>query len=218
MDAFDGSFDYTDLVEHAVDMGGGQAGTAADVRRVRRAFQLLLNSWENRGFNTWRIKTISVAGRGPRITLPRQVDDTVQVSVANTDASETPLRRIGPQQYARLVNKGMQGIPAQYYLERGEPPVLVVYPTGRGRVERFSVQAVLRPSDWDRYGNALDVPSRWMRATVTGCALGLAQQRPNGDGQYNEELIARLSADSEQATQEALDADRQRTDYVVRIG
>lgn len=211
-------FDFADVVDEAVSLSGGESGTAQDVVSARRILVLLLTEWENEGFNTWRIKNMSAGGMGPFIGLSDDVSDVIQVNVrtqlSQTSGSMSPMTRIGAHQYSMLVDKTISGMPAQWYLDREEPPRLFVYPIGRsGATEQFSVTYVSTPADFDRYGNDIDAPSRWLPAVVNGIAHELSMRRPG----VSDSRIAMLQGKAGQSLRNALAADRQRVGYRPRF-
>jgi hypothetical protein len=212
-----GSFEFSDVVDEAVDRSGGQEATAADIMKVRRGLRLLTERWIAQGYNTWRIEstTININGSDGKVCLPACVDDVIQVNTVRPDGGETTLRRISPVEYAQLTSKKTQGSPSQYYLDRKEEPVLFLFPIGSLTEDQdVSVWYVARPTDFDRYGDTTDdVPGRWLDALVSGLALDLARKRPP----YNEALIQRLKAEAAEAEDLAQRADRGRYSFRYRI-
>lgn len=211
-----GSFDFSDVVDEAVDRSGGETSTAADVLRVRRGMRMLTERWAAQGFNTWRIatKTFTISGTAQTITLGDDVDDVIQVNSQRQGLGEQMMRRISPSQYAQLTTKDSQGQPSQYYLDRRDNPVLFLFPIGTpGYETTILVYYVQRPENFERYGDTTDdVPGRWLEALISGLALDLARKRPP----YNEELIARLKVEAADAEDLAQRADRGRQRYRYR--
>lgn len=219
-------FDFADVFDEVVDRAGGELSTAADVVRVRRGLRLLLERWEAQGFNTWRIRTVRlfVPGVSPRVALPDDVDDIININVVRRfgpecddrhwhhTGSEAPISRISAAQYAQLGSKLNEGYPSQYWLDRQDPPALMLHPVGRCELV---ITYVERPAAFQRYGNSLDdVPGRWLEAMIMGLAHDLARKRPP----YNEGLIARLKTEAALAEQLAQDADRDRSRFRYQIG
>lgn len=206
-------FDFADIFDDVVDRSGGEGSTAADVDRVRRGLRLLLERWEAQGFNTWRIRTLTVQSSGltPIVKLPDCVDDVLNVSTTRHD-STVSIRRITATEYAQLANKDSDGQPAQYWLDRrADGPLLHIYPIGAALL---SVTHVERPAAYDRFGgNEEDVPGRWLEAMIVGLAHDLARKRPP----YNEQLIARLKGEAAEAEDIAQRADRDRSRFRYRM-
>lgn len=212
-----GSFDFSDVVDEAVDRSGGEGSTGADVLRIRRGMRMLTERWAAQGFNTWRIatKTFTISGAAtPSIALGSDVDDVIQVNSQRQGLGEQPMRRISPSQYAQLTTKDTQGQPSQYYLDRQDNPKLFIFPIGTPGFETtLFVYYVSRPEDFARYGDTTDdVPGRWLEALISGLALDLARKRPP----YDEQLIARLKAEAAEAEDLAQRADRGRQRYRYR--
>lgn len=222
----DTGFDFADLCDDAVQRAGGTTATAEDIIKIRRSLRIILERWAALRYNTWRIEVKRVAlGGSARIKLPKNVDDVFQVNARNgmgvnaVDQTESPMTRIGPEQYAQITNKMTKGQPTQYFLNRTMGAAeLYVYPVGRSNaVEELDIWYVARPDKFDTYGNEVDAPGRWLEALVSGVALELARKRPNEDGSYNEGLIQRLKMEADEANLIAQNADRQRHRYRFRI-
>ena len=216
-------FDFADVVEDAVQRSGGETATAEDILKVRRGVRLILERWAAMRYNTWRLSTLSVLAAGPEVRLTDKIDDIITVTSAlGSGGTESPMTRIGPEQYFKLTTKDTPGTPSQWYLSReNDSPKLFIYPIGAsGQTTTLNIYAVTRPAAFDSYDNGLDAPSRWLEAMVLGCALQLAQKRPiNIEGvatTYDEPLIARLTSEYLQALDVASNADRQRTTYRLR--
>lgn len=207
-------FDFSDIFDDVVDRAGGEQSTATDVIRVRRGMRLLLERWEAQGYNTWRIRTLTVraSGTSPEVRLPACVDDVLQVNSLRYENSESPMRRISAVEYAQLATKKSTGQPAQYWLDRArEAPVLHIYPIGPAPI---IVTYVERPADYDRFGAGdIDVPGRWLEALILNLAMDLAKKRPP----YDEALVSRLTREAAEAEILAQDADRDRSRYRYKI-
>ena len=217
-------FDLVDIIEHAVQSSGGQTALAEDITKARRALRIIMERWTAQRFNTWRLSNCQIALAGnPKVRLDHTVDDVFQVNVSwgQGGGQQSPMSRIGVDQYSELTNKLTAGRPTQYYLNRTEPPDLFIYPIGNpGDV--LDVWYVERPAAFDVYGTDVDAPSRWTEALVKCVALELARTRKiidkeGNDIGYNESLIARLEREAGIATELAQNADRQRVSYRFRI-
>ena len=211
-----GSFEFSDVVDEAVERSGGQEATASDVTKVRRGLRLLTERWLAQGYNTWRVEQQQFVATGisTHINLPKNVDDVIQVNSTRNGSTEKAMRRISPIEYAQLASKEAKGNPSQYYLDRKEQPKLFLFPIGDPYfADQINVWYVSRPEDFDRYGDTTDdVPGRWLEALVSGLALDLARKRPP----YNEPLIQRLKAEAAEAEDLAQRADRSRERYRYR--
>lgn len=213
----DTGFSFADLVDEAHDRAGGGELSAQDVIRVRRGLRILTERWTAQGFNTWRVETFSVgvSGGSPTVTLPRNVDDVIEInSVVEGVPTEGIMRRITASDYARLTSKMTNGRPSQWWLHRTECPQLEIFPIGYSdKTVTLNVMAVMRPAAFDRYNPEDDVPGRWLEALIIGLAHDLARKRPP----FDEALISRLSNERTEAEGIAQRADRDRANYRVRI-
>lgn len=207
-------FTFADVYDEVVSRAGGEQTTAEDVIRVRRGLRLLLERWEAKSFNTWRIRmrrVVAVGGQ-PFIALPPCVDDIIHV----THVRGGELTRIPPDRYMTIGPKDRLGTPGEYWLAREECPKLYLHPTGNG--DQLEVWYVERPADFNASSaNMGDVPGRWLEAMILGLALDFARKRPGDGGVYNEGLIQRLAAEAAEAEDIAMRADRDRSRFRYRI-
>ena len=210
-------FDFPDIVDEAVFRSGGMTATAQDVVNVRRSLKLLLERWNNEGFNTWRFKTKTflISPEATHVTLPANVDDVINVNSITLSSSESPMRRIGVDEYSKLTTKLTKGQPSMFFLSREACPKLFYYPVGREAIsEQLIVTYMERPAAFDRTSNEVDAPGRWLEALILGLALDLARKRPP----YDEPTIQRLTVESGAAEDLAQRADRQKHNFRVRMG
>lgn len=209
-------FDFADLVEEASERAGGDTTTATEVYSLQRSLYLIQQDWQQKHFPTWRVttETFVLNGESTFITLPSCVDDVMNVNSAVNNMGTAPMRRMPPTEYAQLTSKETSGRPAQYYLQRSDPPCLFIYPIGVESGETtLEVMYIERPPEFERYSPNSDVPGRWTRALVAALALELAEKRPP----YNEALIQRLTNNKEKAEELANRDDRGRQRFRVRM-
>jgi hypothetical protein len=209
-------FDFADIYDEVVSRSGGEQTTAEDVQRVRRGMRLVLERWEQKGYNTWRIKqtTVTAAGSASGVKLSACVDDVLQVLSQGSSAIE----RIPMARYMQIPDKDATGSPSQWALFRSDPPVLRLYPCGSTTAtDTLEVWYVERPEAFDNVANLdSDVPGRWLEALILSLAHDFARKRP-GLGGYNEALIARLDAERREAEDICMRSDRDRARYRYRI-
>lgn len=209
-------FDITDIMEDVFERIGGQAATASEVASFNRSFSLVEQDWMQLNYPTWRVRTTEVFVNGvtTSITLGDDIDDVLHVNSRVDSGSEAPMRRIHPDEYARLTTKGTTGRPAMFYLQRTEPPEIFFYPIGSpGQSHSLVITYIERPADFARYSVDSDVPNRWIRALVQCLAADMARKRQP----VNEALVQRLTAEADRATALASRDDRQRAQYRIRM-
>jgi len=206
-------FIFADIYDEVVSRAGGEQSTAEDVIRVRRGMRIVLQRWMNKGYNTWRLSSTSVIAGGYSniIDLPEDLDDVIEVE---RDAGGQ-LTRISPDAYMAITNKMLGGTPGQYWLNRSEPPKLYIHPIGYSTLPTtLTVWHVKTPAHFAPHLNNMDdVPGRWLEALILALSHDLASKRPP----YNEALISRLKMDAQEALDDALRADRDRSRYRMRI-
>lgn len=205
----DTGFTFADVYDEVVSRAGGEQTTAEDVARVRRGLRLLLERWEAKGYNTWRIRhtDIITPTQVNHVALPRNVDDVVHV----VREQGGTLERIPMDQMMALDFQTSNGTPGNWALFRSEQPLIYFFPWGTST--RVRVWYVERPEDYQSgSANMDDVPGRWLEAMIIGLAHDFARKRPP----YNEPLIARLKGEAAEAEDIAQRADRDRARYRYR--
>lgn len=207
-------FTFSDIYDETVSRAGGEQTTAEDVVRVRRGLRMLLERWEAKGFNTWRIRSMKVQASGAQkfVQLPVRVDDVIHVTPEGGGA----LQRVPADRYMTMGGRETKGRAASWWLAREEPPKLYLHPSGNG--ETLEVWYVQRPEHYDAVNSNMDdIPGRWMEALILGLAHDFARKRPGPGGVYDEPLIARLRGESAEAEGIAERADRDRARYRYRV-
>ena len=220
-------FTGEDLIDEALRFAGGEESTAEDVISARRSMYLLLEEWSARWGQTFRVSRyfIDALPAAPGIVLAPDVDDLISVIVStrvapSADETFVPAsERLDASEYSQIGDKLTPGQPSSFYLERSEPPLLYLYPTGVGLAATIWFHR--KPSPFDHDSNGLDVPRRWYRALMLGVARDVAAKRPwpNDAALMNshEARIQRLEGWAAAAFAEARPADRHRSPFRVRI-
>jgi hypothetical protein len=212
-------FDFVTIYEEVVSRAGGEQSTAEDVLKVERGLRIILQRWMNKRYPTWRVEhtTVAASGYSAAIPLSRGVDDVLGANVIDrrTGDTLTVMQRVSGSTYRQFANKHTHGMPAQFWVNRGEPPELMVFPIGTpGTVHVIELWYVATPPEWKRGSSGSEVvPSRWLEALLWAGAHDLASKRPP----YDEALITRLKAEKDEAEAIALDADRDRARFRYRI-
>jgi hypothetical protein len=215
-------FDFPSIYEEIVARAGGEQSTAEDVLKVERGVRLVLQRWANQRYPTWRVTrvTLTASGYTDTIPMPTDVDDILQASVVNQDGSKVlDMTRVPGSRFMQMGNRSLEGTPSQFWLNRAEPPELMIYPCGiRGRVTLLALWVVATPPEWTHGDPGVSVvPQRWLEALIVAGAHDLASKRPAEGGTYDETLIARLKVERAEAEKIALDADRDRAHFSYRI-
>lgn len=242
-------FTGDDLIEEALRYAGGEQSTAEDVLSARRSMYLHMEEWSARWGQTFRVGRIFIdllpatpgfplqvtadtlpegggGETGDSTIVVQDVDEVIDVVVAAKPGEVQPTKtfipvanRLSASEYAKVTDKLTDGQPSSYYLERSEPPLLFLHPTGAGRAATIWFHR--KPDAYNQDFNTIDVPRRWHRALVLGTALHVAAKRPwpNDPAMMNSQQarLAQLEKWAEAAYAEARPSDRERTPYRVRI-
>jgi hypothetical protein len=121
--SFDLSID--DIVEEAYERCGIQTNSGYDLRKARTSLNILFSEWGNRGIHLWKteLQTQALTAGTATYTTPSSTNDVLEayISTASSSGSSTTdqtLSKIDRSTYAALPNKGSQGTPSQYYVDR----------------------------------------------------------------------------------------------------
>jgi len=200
-----------DLFEHAFREAGMNMMTGQDLRDARRALNLLLAEWGNRGLNLWTIKshTINLTAGVNTYNLPADcidvIDHVIRTNPGSEDQYDRQVGRISQSTYAKLSNKLARQLPTQCYVGRTISPTITVYPTPDQNYE-MPIWYLRRLEDTTYSHNTTDAPVRFLPALVAGLAYRLAKMRPS----FPMDRIAMLKQDYEEQFGMAADEDRDR--------
>ena len=134
------SFDLTidDIVEEAFERTGIKGvRTGRQLKQARTSLNILFAEWGNRGVHLWKVELDQVAlvqGQA-NYTVNTDVSDVLEAYISSTSGTpvtttnDLSLSKIDRSTYAALPNKGTQGQPSQYYVDRQTTPVIYLYQT-----------------------------------------------------------------------------------------
>jgi hypothetical protein len=238
-------FTGDDLIEEALRYAGGEQSTSDDVISARRSMYLLMEEWAARYGQSFRVGRIYVdllpgtpgfplqviedvlpdGGGDPIPTVVQEIDEVIDITVATkpdalaTDTFVPVGSRLSASEYAKITDKLTDGQPSSYYLERSEPPLVYLHPTGAGR--SATVWFHRKPAPYNQDANTVDLPRRWHRALMLGTALHVAAKRPwpTDPAMMNsqQQRINQLEGWATAAFAEARPSDRERSPFRVRL-
>ena len=133
--AVSGSTDFNleaaEVIQEAYERCGLQEISGKDLRAAVRSMNLLMSEWANRGLNLWTVSlgTQSTTASDNDYDLDTNIIDVLEVSLRDSNNTDTTLTRISRADYHMLPNKSSEGKPSQFYFERTPTPTLFLYPT-----------------------------------------------------------------------------------------
>ena len=131
------------------------------------------------------------------------VDDILEAVYRNASSVDTSLTKIDRSTYQALANKGSEGVPSQYFVQRFIDRVtMTLYQTpGSSEAGKFvNFYYVKRIQDVGNYTNATDVPYRFVPCMASGLAYYLSQK-------FKPELTQQMKLLYEDELQRALQED-----------
>ena len=213
--SFDLSID--EIVEDAYERIGMRINSGHDIKSARRSLNILFSEWGNRGVHLWKValnEVALVAGQA-NYTVPTNVSDVLEAYISSSDGTpgisttDLTLSKIDRSAYAALPNKGVQGQPSQYYVDRQTTPIIYLYQTpDLSTYTYLKYYSINRIEDAGAYTNTADVSYRFIPCMISGLAYYLAMKR-------SPERLQFLKLAYEDEMKRALDEDGSRTSLFI---
>jgi len=181
-----------DIVEEAYERCGIRTNSGYDLKTGRRSLNLLLQDWNNRGINLWKVVLIAqalTAGQS-KYSSDAGVSDVMEAYISNnatltdntSSSNDISLTKIDRSAYAALAGKGTQSQPSQYFIDRQgvspATPQIYLYPSpDASTYTHLKYYAVKRVEDAGSYGKNPDAPNRFLPSLCAGLAFQLALKR-----------------------------------------
>ena len=212
--AFD--LDIDDIIQEAYERCGIRTNSGYDLKSARRSLNILFSEWGNRGVHLWKVELqeqLLTAGTAT-YNAPSNANDVLEAYISTTTSTtsstnDVSLTKISRSEYAALPNKGNQGQPSQYYVDRQTTPQITLYQTPDASTYTYLKYYYLkRIEDAGAYTNQADVVFRFIPCMVAGLAYYLSMKRAPSLVQQNKLLY-------EDELQRALTEDGQRTSVYI---
>jgi hypothetical protein len=211
------NLDLADIIQEAHDRAGVEFRGGYEYRTARRALDLMMAEWSNRGYNLWTVeqKTLPLTAGTANYSLPADTIDVLDV-VLRTSAGDPAnqvdlyLNRITLPTYAAIPNKLLQARPLQVYVDRQSTPQINLWPVPDGTQAYTVVYWRMRriQDTGTPASNTMDIPSRFLPALVAGLAYYVAMRRPE-----SRQLVPGLKAVYDEQWGLAAGEDRDRSSY-----
>lgn len=148
---------------------------------ARMASNLLLGRWASQGVNLWKVELLSIplVQGTSAYNVPPNVIVMLDTYVTTTDISGNSIDRlilpISRTEYASYPNKGQQGFPTTYWMDRLLSPTVTLWPVPDGSETALNYYAVQQIQDANfTNGQSLDLPLYFLEAFAYGLAQRLA--------------------------------------------
>jgi hypothetical protein len=208
--------DIDDIIEEAYERCGVRTNSGYNIKSARRSLNILFSEWGNRGVHLWKVvlkEQLLTAGTATYAT-PQDCSDVLEayVSTAQTITQTTndiSLDKIDRSAYAALPNKGQQGQPSQYYVNRQVNPTISLYLTPDcAQYIYLKYYYISRIQDAGAYSDQANVPYRFLPCMISGLAYYLGQK-------VAPDRVQGLKLIYEDELQRALEEDSQRTSSYI---
>ena len=209
--AFD--LDIDEIISEGYERCGISTNSGYDLRSARRSLNLLFAEWGNRGIHLWKVNlnTLALVAGQAEYSTATGVNDVLEAFISSTasntgERTDLSLTKIDRSAYAALPNKGSQGQPSQYYVERKTSPKIFLYITPDTQTfTHLKYYSINRIEDAGSYTNEADVAYRFLPCMCAGLAYYLSMKKnPQLTQQnkliYEDELRRALEEDGQRAS------------------
>jgi len=208
--AVTGTITTRDLIEDALRKIGvvafDEPMTADQTASALRAWNRLLKSWQNRGYNLWAktTQTLTLTTAASYALNPARPMRILGARLVR-NGIETPMLSMTRQEYDDMPVKASTGLPTRFYYDKQrEAALFYVWPVlavAGGETIRITYE---REAEDQTDANAVpDIPGEWWEAAVYGLAARLADDYtrdvPNVVARAEEELRLALADDREES-------------------
>ena len=128
--------DIDDIIEEAYERCAVRTNSGRDLKSARRSLNILFSEWGNRGVHLWKVAlhTQALTAGTATYTAPSNTSDILEAYISSSSAitsttSDVSLTKISRSDYASKNNKGAQGQPSEYYVDRQTTPTITLYQT-----------------------------------------------------------------------------------------
>ena len=205
------SFSLTidEVIDTASKMVGGDPVPALEAVIARRALNLILSDWQNRGVLLWTTDTVAVTltSAVAAVTLNTSTVDVLTAVIRRTSIDHE-MQRISMQEYEEIPNKASAGLPGQYAIHRlRDAAVMYLWQAPENSTDVLRYHRIRRFETNARSADDPDVPYRYLPALTFGLAYYMGLNRPGVDpgkraelkGEYEMLLMRALEEDRERA-------------------
>ena len=208
--------DIVDIIEEAYERCGVRTNSGQDLKSARRSLDIMFSEWGNRGVHLWKVelKEQQLTAGTSTYDAPSNANDVLEAYVSTTTGTTTStndvsLTKISRSEYAALPNKGSQGQPSQYYVDRQTTPKITLYQSpDASTYTHLKYYYLKRIEDSGAYTNQADVVFRFIPCMVSGLAYYLSMKK-------NPNLVQQNKLLYEDELQRALTEDGQRTSVYI---
>ena len=205
--------DIDDIIQESYNRCGVRTNSGYDLKRARRNLNILFSEWGNRGVHLWKVQlqTQALTAGTVSYTVPTQVSDVLEAYISTSSGvtsttNDISLTKIDRSAYAALPNKGSQGQPSQYFVDRQTTPVIYLYQApDASTYTHLKYYTINRIEDAGAYTNEANVVFRFIPAMIGGLAYYLSflanpQQTANLKLAYEDELERALKEDGQRTS------------------
>ena len=157
-----------DVIEEAYERCGIRTNSGYDLKSARRSLNLLFSEWGNQGVHLWKVelKEQLLAAGTATYTTPATCNDVLEAYISTgtgigSSITDVSLTKIDRSAYAALPNKGAQGQPSQYFVDRQTTPTITLYQAPNASTYTYLKYYFVKKKPFLCNLDNLPIPSAW---------------------------------------------------------
>lgn len=181
------TLDLVDVIEDAYRKCGLELRTGDDFQMARKALDLMLIEWQNRGINFWTVApaTLALVAGTATYALPADTIDIIEQTIRTGSGSsqvDIPITRVNVSTYSSTPNKNATGRPTRVFVDKQRDAVSVtlwpVPDTSSYTFAYYRLRMILDSEGASEGATNPDVPKRFLPVLVSGLAYEIACRKP----------------------------------------
>ena len=219
------SIDVDDLLEQSLEPLGGEHTSAEEAKKARRTLNLLLVEMRNKNIPLNKIgaEAIALTPAVSSYVLNANIENVLSATLCDTppnpkNTSDIKLQSKSIQEFFIIPNKLMQNRPNTYLVERLDDAVhITLWPVPNIPVNSPYVLKMIvarKIEDVTAAYQRIDLPTRYLPLLVAWLSFKLSLTRTKTDPAIRQ----MLQAEYKEIYQDTVEADNEKTDYMVRPG
>lgn len=209
--------DYTAdyLIRRAASLAGGMPMSGSDLEDAVDMLNELLISLSNDYHALSRVKTKEVQCSASVATYDCGGSVAVVLDAVVVRSSiDYAMGRIGRADYLRYPTKETEGKPSQFVVDQTRASVNITLWPVPDQNDSLKLRVAIRPQLFTSLQDTIDLHDRYVPAIIFGLAYRMSFERRGVDAEYR----MQLKQEHDRLLMEAQEEDRERTDWIIRLG
>jgi hypothetical protein len=219
------SLNVDDLLEQALEPLGGEHTSAEEAKKARRVLNLLLIEMRNKNIPLNKIGTevVTLLYNTAVYVLNTNIESVLEATICLSppdpkNISDIKIQSKSVEEFFMIPNKLVQNRPNTYMVERlTDGPVVTIWPVPNNPTDGpyiLKMKVARKIEDVTAAYQRVDLPTRYLPLLVAWLSYKLSMTRTSTDPN----LRQMLQAEYMQILTDTVEADNEKTDYIVRPG